>query len=124
MSASERGRSKRVSPLRRRMIRDMDLAGLAAGTQRKYLRAVVDLVRYCGAKNPELITEEEVYGYILWLRDQQGVAKGTFQNRFFGLKFFFYRTLDRNWALFLKNGSLSRSRSVSRVRFPGMNVVA
>jgi len=124
MSVLGRDGSKRVSPLRRRMIRDMDLAGLAVGTQRKYLRAVVDLVRYCGAKSPESITEDEVYDYILWLRDERGVAKGTFQNRFFGLKFFFYRTLDRNWALFLKNGSLSRSRSASRGRFQGMNVAA
>lgn len=106
------------------MIRDMELAGLVTSTQKTYMRAVVALVGYCGGKNPALITEEEVYRYILWLRDEQGVSKGSFQTRFSGLKFLFYRTMDRNWALFLKNGFGSRSRSACRGRFLRSSVAA
>ena len=106
------------------MIRDMDLAGLVLSTQKTYMRAVVDLLRYCGKNRAELITEEEVYCYLLWLRDEREVSRGTFQTRFSGVKFLFYRTMDRNWALFLKNGFGSRGRSVCRGRFPGSSAAA
>lgn len=124
MSVSERDGGRQMSPLRRRMTRDMELAGLTSGTRKEYVRAVVRIVRHCGGKRPELITEEEVYRYILWLRDERGVAKGTFQVQVYGLKFFFYRTLDRNWALFSKKRSGSRSRSVFAGRCPGRNAAA
>jgi len=124
MGISERGGVRRISPLRRRMIRDMDLAGLTKGTQEAYICAVVDVVRYCEGKSPELITEEEVYRYILWLRDEQGVARGTFQTRFYGLKFLFYRTLNRDWSLFFKNGFVGPGRSDCRGRCLAMSVAA
>ena len=37
-----------ISPLRRRMIEDMTIRGFAAGTQRAYLRAVMDLTAFLG----------------------------------------------------------------------------
>ncbi len=113
-----------MSPLRRRMIQDMELAGLVQSTQKTYVRAVVNLLRHCGKSCPEPITEKEVYRYILWLRDERGVSKGSFQTQFSGLKFLFYRTMDRNWALFFKNGFVSRSRSVCRGRFLGSSAAA
>ena len=95
----------KVSPLRRRMIQDMELAGLTVGTQKVYIGAVLDLVKHYGGKRPELMSEDEVYRYLLWLREERKVGRGTFQTRFGGLKFFFYRTLDRNWSLFFKEES-------------------
>lgn len=115
---------RRLSPLRQRMIQDMELAGLTEGTQRNYVTAVVGLVKHYGNKRPELMTEDEVYRYILWLRDEKGVARGTFYTRFWGMKHLFYRTLDRDWALFGKKRSARPSRSVCRLHFPRMNVVA
>ena len=42
--------AKQVSPLRQRMIRDMELAGLASNTQCTYIRAVVKLQQYYGIR--------------------------------------------------------------------------
>lgn len=112
------------SPLRRRMIQDMELAGLTAGTQKTYIRAVVDLVRHYGGKRPEALSEEEVYRYVVWLRDEHRAALGTFQTRFAGLKFLFYRTLDRDWSLFFKSGCGLHGRSGCRGRCRGRNAAA
>jgi len=47
-STAARPRAKRkVSPLRKRMIRDMELAGLAGNTQQTYIRAVLKLQDHC-----------------------------------------------------------------------------
>jgi len=90
-----------VSPLRQRMIRDMELAGLTTGTQQCYVSAVVALQRRTGSP-PNQLTEEQVYQYILWLRDEKGVAKGTFQTNWYGIKFLYYRTLAVDWPLFTR----------------------
>lgn len=90
-----------ISPLRQRMIRDMELAGLSLNTQQGYLRAVVALQRQTDTR-PDRLTEEEVYQYVLWLRDTKGVTKGTFQPHWHGIKFFYYRTLGVDWPLFTR----------------------
>ncbi len=97
----ELGRKKRVSPLRRRMIQDMELAGLSQTTQQIYIGAVVALQQHY-QEQPDRLSEKQVYEYILWLRDQKNVAKGTFQANFYGLKFFYYRCLGYDWGLFTK----------------------
>jgi hypothetical protein len=116
--------NKAVSPLRQRMIRDMGLAGFTPGTQKRYVAAVLALAKHYGGKRPELMTEEEVYRYILWLRDEQGVAQGTFKQAFAALKFLFFRTLDRDWALFSKKRFGRHCRSGCRGRSQGMNAAA
>ena len=67
-SDPEQARSRAVSPLCQRMIGDMELAGLSLSTQQCYLRAVVALQRHTGTR-PDRLTEEQVYQYVLWLRD-------------------------------------------------------
>lgn len=91
----------RVSPLRQRMIQDMELAGLIHGTQRTYINAVCAIQKKTG-RRPDRLTEKEVYRYILWLREESGRARGTFITHFHGLKFFFFRSLNVDWALFTK----------------------
>jgi hypothetical protein len=56
-----------MSPLRTRMIDDMTLAGLAAGTQRIYTQAVRRLAAHY-RRSPDQLSEEEVRGYLLALR--------------------------------------------------------
>ncbi len=92
---------RKVSPLRQRMIRDMELAGLVPGTQRSYISAVVNLQDHYQAR-PDRISEEQVLQYVFWLRDEKAVPKGTFQTNWFGLKFFYYRTLGVDWVLFTR----------------------
>ena len=59
------------------MIRDMQLAGLVEGTRREYLRAVRQLTAYYMI-SPDQLSERNVEDYILYVRDELGVAKGTF----------------------------------------------
>ena len=83
------------------MIGDMELAGLSSSTQQCYLRAVLALQRHTAAR-PDRLTEEQVYQYVLCLRDEKGVSKGTFQPHWHGIKFFYFRTLEVDWALFTR----------------------
>ena len=99
-----------MSELRDRMIRDMQLAGLVEGTRREYLRAVRQLAAYYMVP-PDRLTERQVEDYILYVRDDLGVAKGTFAPILAGLKFFYLNTLGGDWALFTKKKSASRGRS-------------
>ena len=99
-----------ASPLRRRMIEDMQLAGLTGGTQKAYIAAICALQRHTGIR-PDRLSEEEVRRYLIYLREEKKVAKGTFQATYYGLKFFYYRTLDLDWSLFTKKKCASPTRS-------------
>jgi hypothetical protein len=91
------------------MIEDMTLAGLAPRTQEVYLQAARRLAGHY-KRSPDLLSEEEVRAYLLHLRDQRGVARGTFKTNHGGIRFLFHRTLDRDWPLLLKKES-ARPRS-------------
>jgi len=104
-----------MTALRRRMIEDMRLAGLSAGTQKRYLAAVAHLA-WTYKRSPDRITEEQVRRHVLRLRDERGVALGTFQTHWHGIRFFYLRTLGVDWDLLLKKKWASRGRSVFRWR--------
>jgi integrase/recombinase XerD len=99
-----------MSELRNGMIRDMQLAGLVKGTRREYLRAVRQLAAYYMI-SPDQLSERNVEDYILYVRDELGVAKGTFAPIFFGLKFFYLNTLGYDWPLFTQKKSASHAGS-------------
>ena len=99
-----------MSKLRSRMTRDMQLAGLVEGTRREYLRAVHQLAAYYMI-SPDQLDERKVEDYILYVRDELGVAKGTFEPIFFGLKFFYVNTLGYDWPLFTKKKSAGHADS-------------
>lgn len=99
-----------MSELRNRMIQDMKLAGLVEGTRREYLRAVRQLAAYYMTP-PDRISERQVQDYILYVRDELGIAKGTFAPLFAGLKFFYVNTLAYDWALLTKKKFASHARN-------------
>ena len=99
-----------MSELQNRMIQDLKLAGLADGTEREYLRAVRQLAAYY-MLSPDRLSERQVQDYILYVRDELGVAKGTFEPMFFGLKFFYVNTLGYHWPLFTKKKCASHARN-------------
>jgi integrase/recombinase XerD len=86
-----------MTPLRQRMIEDLQLRGLSAKTQDAYLRAVRQLAEYYH-KSPDLITEEELRLYFLYLKNDKQVSRSGFTIALCGLKFFYERTLHREWA--------------------------
>src|SRR5271168_1432099 len=103
-----------MSELRSRMTRDMQLAGLVEGTRGEYQRAVRQLAAYYMI-SPDQLSERNVEDYILYVRDELGVAKGTFAPIFFGLKFFYLNTLGHDWPLFTKKKSASHAGSDCRM---------
>jgi hypothetical protein len=98
-----------MTPLRLQMIEDMKSAGLAPRTQTVYIDAVRRLAAHY-RRSPDRLTEEEVRGYLLGLRDR-GVALGSFKVYHGGIQFLYLRTLDRDWALFQKKESARPSNS-------------
>jgi Phage integrase, N-terminal SAM-like domain len=99
-----------MSELRNRMIQDMQLAGLVEGTRREYLRAVRQLAAYYMI-SPDRLGQRNVEDYLLYVRDDLGVAKGTFAPVFAGLKFFYLNTLGYDWPLFTKKKSACHAGS-------------
>ena len=65
-----------MTPLRRRMLEDMQLRGLAPKTQQAYIRAVRQLAEYYD-KSPDLISEEELRLYFLYLTTEKHLARST-----------------------------------------------
>jgi site-specific recombinase XerD len=51
-------------------------------------------------KSPELITEEEVRQYFLFIKNVKHYSRNTSTVAICGIKFFFEKTLNRNWATF------------------------
>ena len=55
-----------MTPLRTRMIRELELQRMAAGTVSSYVKSVEELARYYG-RSPEKISREEVRSYLHYL---------------------------------------------------------
>jgi len=86
-----------MTPLRQRLIEDLQLHGLAVETQEAYVRAVKQLAQHYH-KSPDLITEEELRLYFLYLKNDKGASPSAFKIALCGLKFFYQHTLHREWA--------------------------
>ena len=93
-----------MTSLRQRMIRDMNLAGFTAGTQRAYVNGVRQLAKHYMLP-PDQLSEKQVEDYVFYLREEKKVAKGTFQEYFHSIRFLFVNTLNRDWALFTKKST-------------------
>ena len=107
-----------MTPLRQRMIDDMRLAGFAERTRDVYIQAVRRLASHY-MRSPDVLSEEEVRAYLLHLRDERGIARGTFKTNHGGIRFLYSRTLDREWPLFSqKNAFAHPESSACRPRSP------
>ena len=88
-----------MTHLRKRMIEDMQLRGLAAKTQEAYLRSVRQLAEHCG-RSPEAITAEELRQYFLYLKNEKHASRSSCTQALCGIKFLFEKTLQREWTTF------------------------
>ncbi len=103
-----------MSELRRRMIQDMKLAGLSAGTQDNYVRAVRQLSVHYGT-SPDRLGERQVEQYLIDLIEVQRAALGTFQYKSSGIRFFFRHTLERDWPLLRKKLRAPKQKRLPRI---------
>ena len=70
-----------MTPLRKQMIRQMDLKNLSPHTRRSYLNAVTGLTRHYQT-SPEAITKEMIEDYLLYLKNDRGNAPASCSLRF------------------------------------------
>jgi len=85
-----------ATPLREQMHQDLQLAGLAQGTQQVYLGAVRQLAAYY-RQPPDQLTEKQVRDYLLYLKNKRHLASGSLRVVVSALKFFYTHTVPRDW---------------------------
>jgi hypothetical protein len=85
-----------MTALRQRFIDDLQLQGMSPRTQAVYVRAVRMFAQHYG-KSPDLITEEELRQYFLYIKNNKKWSRATITQALCGIKFFFEQTLRREW---------------------------
>ena len=87
-----------MSPLRRRMIDDMQIRNLTPNTQRAYVGQIVGLAGHFG-KSPELLGPDEIRTYLIHLTRERRLSASTIIVAVSALRFFFTITLKRPWTV-------------------------
>ena len=87
-----------MTPLRQRMIQDLQLRGYADRTIEAYVYAVAQLAKFYHA-SPDSLTEEQIREYLLYLSTVKKVARATHTIALCGIKFFYQQTLRRDWTV-------------------------
>ena len=100
-----------MTELRRRMVEDMQLRGLAKNTQQSYMDSVRILAKYYN-RRPDHLSEEEIRNFFLYLIKEKRVCESTVGTYLHGIKFFFEKTLKREWPV------LNLIRAQRRKRLP------
>ena len=88
-----------MTPLRQRMIEDMQLRGFSPATQKVYVKAVIKLSEYYN-RSPDQISEEEIRVYFLYLKNEKKLSRSTRKVALQGIKFLYKYTLNQQLQLF------------------------
>jgi integrase/recombinase XerD len=83
-----------MTELRQKMIRDMQLRRFSLRTQQSYLAAVAAFAKHC-KQSPDLIPDEKVKDYLLYLLNERKLAWSSCDVHACGLQFFYRVTLGR-----------------------------
>ena len=81
-----------MTPLCKRMIKDMTVRGLAENTRKSYLNSVSGHARHYG-RSPERISAQEVLDYLIFLHDEGGLTWQSCNCARHGISFFYRITL-------------------------------
>jgi site-specific recombinase XerD len=85
-----------MTPLRQRMIEDMQLRNLAPDTQRSYIHYVAEYARYFGL-SPEKLDVEAIRQYLLYLLNERKLSPQSVNCCVSALKFLYLVTLEMPW---------------------------
>ena len=83
-----------MTPLRAKYIQDLVIRGRSENTQEVYTRYVCDLARYC-RRSPELISYEEVTGWLHHLIKERQLAASSIHTAVSAVRFLYAVTLGR-----------------------------
>lgn len=94
-----------MTPLRQRMMEDLQLKGYSDSTQKLYVSAVRQLCDHFN-KPPGRITEEDLRNYFLYGKNVKKWSRSTSTVALCGIKFFYDNTIKRPWPtlLFIRPG--------------------
>ena len=84
-----------MTPLRNKMIRELELHRKAPGTVKQYVAAVAELAQHYG-RSPDRITIEEVRDLIHHLITERKIAFSTCNTRLAGIRFFYQQVLRQD----------------------------
>jgi integrase/recombinase XerD len=84
------------TPLRQRMLQDLQLAGLSERTREAYLRSVRQLADHFHTP-PDRLTEPQVRDYFLHLKNDRKFAAASLVIAYSAIKFFYSHTAPRDW---------------------------
>jgi len=87
-----------MTPLRRRMIEDMQVRNLSLHTQASYVQQVSLFARHFG-KSPELLGPEEIRSYQVYLTNEKKLTPSSILIAVAALRFLYKVTLHRDWAV-------------------------
>src|SRR5439155_12855050 len=85
-----------MTPLRKRMLEELQLRNLSEATSSTYLQAVARFARYFG-KSPEQLGPDYVRQYLLHLLNDKKDTWSTLQVNRGALKFLYVRVLKQSW---------------------------
>jgi site-specific recombinase XerD len=86
-----------MTPLRQRMIEDMQVRNLSSHTQRAYLQQISHFARHFG-KSPAALGVEEIRTYQVYLTNERRLASSSIQIAIAALRFLYRITLKKEWA--------------------------
>jgi integrase/recombinase XerD len=87
-----------MSPLRRRLIEDMQIRNLTPNTQRAYVAQVVHFACHF-RKSPDLLGPTEIRAYLIYLAQEKYLAASSIIVTVSALRFFYTVTLKRPWVV-------------------------
>jgi site-specific recombinase XerD len=85
-----------MTPLRQRMLDDMQLRNLRPETQRNYINHVANFAQYF-KRSPELLDIEAVRQYQLYLLNERKLSPETINQYVSSVKFLYLTTLEMPW---------------------------
>ncbi|SAL07024.1 phage integrase family protein [Caballeronia calidae] len=86
-----------MTPLRQRMLHDMEIRNLADNTQKSYLIQVASFTRHFH-RSPELLGPDEIRAWLIHLREERKLAPGSLGPTIGALRFLYRVTLKRDWS--------------------------
>jgi integrase/recombinase XerD len=85
-----------MGKLQERMKRDMELRNFSLRTIKSYLWWMRDFVMHYG-RSPEELGDEEIRSYLHFLLKEKDASQASLSQAYSALKFFYERTLGREW---------------------------
>ena len=83
-----------MTPLRKKMIAEMQLRRFSENTQESYLRSVTELAKHYH-KSPDSINTEQLKEYVLFLTNEKNLSWSSINTITAGIRFLFGQTLQR-----------------------------